>query len=56
MGLFSRGEAAVTEQQVLAALSTVQEPELGGEINHQGRFAAWTRILNEGWIRRWLSA
>lgn len=32
------------------------EPELGGEINHQGRFAAWTRILNEGWIRRWLSA
>jgi ATP-binding protein involved in chromosome partitioning len=32
MGLFSRGEAAVTEQQVLAALSTVQEPELGGDL------------------------
>jgi ATP-binding protein involved in chromosome partitioning len=29
MGLFSRG---VTEQQVLAALSTVQEPELGGDL------------------------
>jgi ATP-binding protein involved in chromosome partitioning len=29
MGLFSRG---VSEQQVLAALSTVQEPELGGDL------------------------
>lgn len=32
MGLFSRGGSAVTEQQVLAALSTVQEPELGGNL------------------------
>jgi ATP-binding protein involved in chromosome partitioning len=31
MGLFSRG-AQVTEQQVLAALSQVQEPELGGDL------------------------
>lgn len=31
------------------------EPELGGPINHHGRFAAWTRILNEGWLQRWLS-
>lgn len=30
------------------------EPELGGQINHQGRFAAWTRILNEDWIPAWL--
>lgn len=31
MGLFSRG-AQITEQQVLAALSQVQEPELGGDL------------------------
>jgi ATP-binding protein involved in chromosome partitioning len=31
MGLFSRG-AQLTEQHVLAALSTVQEPELGGDL------------------------
>jgi ATP-binding protein involved in chromosome partitioning len=31
MGLFSRG-GAITEQTVLAALSTVQEPELGGDL------------------------
>jgi len=31
MGLFSRG-VQITEQQVLAALSTVQEPELGGDL------------------------
>jgi ATP-binding protein involved in chromosome partitioning len=31
MGLFSRG-GSITEQQVLAALSKVQEPELGGDI------------------------
>jgi ATP-binding protein involved in chromosome partitioning len=32
MGLFSRGNGPVTEQQVLAALSKVQEPELGGDL------------------------
>lgn len=32
MGLFSRGTPAISEQQVLAALSQVQEPELGGDI------------------------
>ncbi len=32
MGLFSRGAGPVTEQQVLAALSRVQEPELGGDL------------------------
>lgn len=32
MGLFSRGGTGITEQQVLAALSTVQEPELGGDL------------------------
>lgn len=34
MGLFSRGSGSnqVTEQQVLKALSTVQEPELGGDL------------------------
>ncbi|MEI6179860.1 MAG: iron-sulfur cluster assembly protein, partial [Chloroflexales bacterium] len=31
MGLFPHG-AQLTEQQVLAALSHVQEPELGGDI------------------------
>ncbi len=31
MGLFSRG-GEITEQAVLAALSTVQEPELGGDL------------------------
>jgi ATP-binding protein involved in chromosome partitioning len=31
MGLFSRG-GQITEQTVLAALSTVQEPELGGDL------------------------
>ncbi len=32
MGLFTRGAPQITEQQVLAALSQVQEPELGGDI------------------------
>ncbi|MFV9507859.1 MAG: Mrp/NBP35 family ATP-binding protein [Oscillochloridaceae bacterium umkhey_bin13] len=32
MGLFSRGTPQPTEQQVLAALSKVQEPELGGDL------------------------
>ncbi|WP_129670360.1 Mrp/NBP35 family ATP-binding protein [Candidatus Chloroploca sp. Khr17] len=32
MGLFSQQSAPLTEQQVLAALSTVQEPELGGDL------------------------
>ncbi|MCU0490042.1 MAG: Mrp/NBP35 family ATP-binding protein [Chloroflexaceae bacterium] len=32
MGLFSRGNGPITEQQVLAALSKVQEPELGGDL------------------------
>lgn len=32
MGLFSRGGQPISEQQVLAALSKVQEPELGGDI------------------------
>ncbi|MFP4439321.1 MAG: Mrp/NBP35 family ATP-binding protein [Chloroflexaceae bacterium] len=32
MSLFSRGESPVSEQQVLGALSTVQEPELGGDL------------------------
>jgi ATP-binding protein involved in chromosome partitioning len=32
MGLFSRGKQALTEQQVLKALATVQEPELGGDL------------------------
>jgi ATP-binding protein involved in chromosome partitioning len=32
MGLFQRGGAPLTEQQILAALSTVQEPELGGDL------------------------
>lgn len=32
MGLFSRATPEITEQQVLAALSKVQEPELGGDL------------------------
>jgi len=32
MGLFTRGAPQITEQQVLAALSQVQEPELGGDL------------------------
>ncbi|NJN17149.1 MAG: Mrp/NBP35 family ATP-binding protein [Oscillochloris sp.] len=32
MGLFSRGGGGPTEQQILTALSQVQEPELGGDI------------------------
>ena len=33
MGLFSRGSGAkVTDELVLRALSTVQEPELGGDL------------------------
>ncbi|HMO58858.1 MAG TPA: Mrp/NBP35 family ATP-binding protein [Roseiflexaceae bacterium] len=32
MGLFSRGKPGLTEQQVLKALATVQEPELGGDL------------------------
>lgn len=33
MGLFSRGSSAkITEEQVLRALSTVEEPELGGDL------------------------
>lgn len=32
MGLFSRSGHQITEQQVLAALSQVQEPELGGDL------------------------
>lgn len=32
MSPFSQGASAITEQQVLAALSTVQEPELGGDL------------------------
>lgn len=32
MGLFSRGNNAITEESVLRALSSVQEPELGGDL------------------------
>lgn len=32
MSLFSKGSREIDEQQVLAALSTVQEPELGGDL------------------------
>jgi ATP-binding protein involved in chromosome partitioning len=32
MGLFSRRDDALSEQRVLQALSTVQEPELGGDL------------------------
>lgn len=32
MGLFSKDVNSISEQQVLAALSTVQEPELGGDL------------------------
>ncbi|MBO9326340.1 MAG: DUF59 domain-containing protein, partial [Roseiflexus sp.] len=32
MGLFSHRNDALSEQRVLQALSTVQEPELGGDL------------------------